>query len=124
MIGDFCLAIFPYYDVKVRKNKFKYRPTLVIAEAGQNDWVTLPVSKVSHSKCIDLEYDVKLVPTDYPLMNLSCISYIRSHKQTVTHHAAITKIIVNIKKEYPELYKMVIDKVEQKYRENIVEARG
>ena len=81
MIGDFCLAIFPYYDVK-------------------------------------------LVPTDYPLMNLSCISYIRSHKQTVTHHAAITKIIVNIKKEYPELYKMVIDKVEQKYRENIVEARG
>lgn len=34
MVGDFCLAIFPYYDAKAKKNKFKYRPILVIAEAG------------------------------------------------------------------------------------------
>lgn len=123
MIGDFCLAIFPYYDVKVRKNKFKYRPIMIIAEAGQNDWVTLPVSKVSHQECIDLEYDVKITPTEYPLMNLSCNSYIRTHKQTITHRASITKVIVNIKRKYPNLYGKVIDKVEKKYIQNLIEAR-
>ena len=123
MIGDFCLAIFPYYDVKVRKNKFKYRPIIIIAEAGQNDWVTLPVSKVSHQECIDLEYDVKITPTEYPLMNLSCNSYIRTHKQTITHCASITKVIVNIKKRYPNSYGKVIDKVEKKYIQNLIEAR-
>lgn len=124
MVGDFCLAIFPYYDVKVKKNKFKYRPILIIAEAGQNDWVTLPVSKISHKECIDLEYDIKIEPINYPLMNLACVSYIRTHKQTVTHCASITKVIINVKKIYPNLYNRVIDKVEVKYRENIREARS
>ena len=118
MVGDFCLAIFPYYDVRVKKNKFKYRPILVIAEAGQNDWVTLPVSKISHKECIDLE------PINYPLMNLACVSYIRTHKQTVTHRASITKVIINVKKMYPALYTRVIDKVEEKYKRNIIEARS
>ena len=124
MVGDFCLALFPYYDVKAKKNKFKYRPIIVIAEAGQNDWITLPVSKISHSECIDLEYDIKIQPANYPVMNLSCVSYIRTHKQTVTHYAAITKVIVNMKKEYPELYIRVIDKVEERYKRNISEARS
>ena len=122
MVGDFCLAIFPYYDVRAKKNKFKYRPILVIAEAGQNDWVTLPVSKISHKECIDLEYDIKIEPINYPLMNLTCVSYIRTHKQTVTHRASITKVIINVKKMYPGLYTRVIDKVEEKYKINIIEA--
>ena len=37
--------------------------------------------------------------------------------------ASITKVIVNIKKRYPNLYGKVIDKVEKKYIQNLIEAR-
>ena len=56
-------------------------------------------------------------------MNLSCNSYIRTHKQTITHCASITKVVVNIKKRYPNLYGKIIDKVEKKYIQNLIEAR-
>ena len=57
-------------------------------------------------------------------MRRACVSYIRTHKQTVTHRASITKVIINVKKMYPALYTRVIDKVEEKYKINIIEARS
>lgn len=119
MIGWYCIAIFPYYDTRVGKMRFKKRPICIIGKADSLDYITLPISKVSHRENIDGEYDIEIMSKDYPLMNLKFDSYIRTHKQTVTHQAEIIKQVTNLKEEYSELWLEILSKVEDFQRQVI-----
>lgn len=112
MIGWYCIATFPYYDNQKGKNAFKRRPVLVIGKADDTDFVTLPISKVSHRENIDIEYDISIQIADYPLMNLHTDSFVRTHKQTITNSADISRFVVNIKEEYQDLWLEILSKVE------------
>ena len=111
MIGMFCVATFPYYDTSTGRNKFKKRPMIILGQADSFDYVTLPVSKVSIKENIDDEYDLEIVCDEYPLLNLSCTSYIRTHKQTITNRNGI-RTIISVKDTYPELWLSILQKIE------------
>ena len=119
MIGLYCIAIFPYYDARVGKMSFKKRPICIIGKADSLDYITLPISKVSHRENIDGEYDIEIMSKDYPLMNLKFDSYIRTHKQTVTHRAEIINQVTNLKEEYSELWFEILSRVEDFQRKVI-----
>lgn len=93
MIGWYCIATFPYYNSRTNRNEFKERPMLVIGQADNTDFVTLPISKVSHRENVDIEYDVAIQISDYPLMNLRFDSFIRTHKQTITNKSSIIRLV-------------------------------
>lgn len=111
MIGIFCVATFPYYDTSTGRNKFKKRPMIILGQADSSDYVTLPVSKVSIKENTDDEYDLEIVCDEYPLLNLNCTSYIRTHKQTITNRNGI-RTIISVKDTYPELWLSILQKVE------------
>ena len=112
MIGWYCIATFPYYNIRTNRNEFKERPMLVIGQADNTDFVTLPVSKVSHRENVDIEYDVAIQISDYPLMNLRFDSFIRTHKQTITNKSSIIREVVNVEEEYQDLWLDILSKVE------------
>ncbi|EHM43272.1 hypothetical protein [Anaeroglobus geminatus] len=112
MIGWYCIATFPYYDNQNNRNAFKRRPMLVIGQADTSDFVTLPISKVSYRENIDIEYDIAIQIADYPRMQSRSDSYVRTHKQTITHRADITRSVVNVKEEYSDLWLEILSKVE------------
>lgn len=111
MIGMFCVATFPYYDTSTGRNKFKKRPMIILGQADSFDYVTLSVSKVSIKENIDDEYDLEIVCDEYPLLNLNCTSYIRTHKQTITNRNGI-RTIISVKDTYPELWLSILQKIE------------
>ena len=111
MIGMFCVATFPYYDTSTGRNKFKKRPMIILGQADSSDYVTLPVSKVSIKENIDDEYDLEIVCDEYPLLNLNCTSYIRTHKQTITNRNGL-RTIISVKDTYPELWLSILQKIE------------
>lgn len=119
MIGWYCIAMFPYYNACARKMSFKKRPICIIGKADSSDYITLPISKVSHKENIDGEYDIEIMSQDYPLMNLKVDSYIRTHKQTVTHKAEIISYITDMKEEYSELWIEILSRVEAFQRKMI-----
>lgn len=108
----YCIATFPYYNSRTNRNEFKERPMLVIGQADNTDFVTLPISKVSHRENVDIEYDVAIQISDYPLMNLRFDSFIRTHKQTITNKSSIIRQVVNVKEEYQDLWLDILSKVE------------
>lgn len=59
-----------------------------------------------------MEYDIEVKPSKYPMLNLTQVSYIRTHKQTTIHRAALTSKIGNLKDTYEELYLTVLEKLE------------
>lgn len=113
MIGEIRKIFTPYYDKVSKTQKIKSRPGLVIAAADSGDYVVLPVSKVSDQRRIDPDYDIKVDPAVYPKLNLTCVSYVRSHKQTTIHCADIGDKISDMRAEYDDLYRDVIRKREE-----------
>ena len=112
MIGCMCISVFPYYDIKTHKNGFKRRPVLVIGKADAGDFVCLPISRVTRSEHIDKVYDIAITPNSVPMANLTQVSYIRTHKQTVINSASLVKTVVNFKVEYADIFCEVISKVD------------
>lgn len=112
MIGKIYKARTPYYDQKTQKMAYKARPALILAKADVNDYVVLPVSSISIKANIDPIYDIKIDPTCYPKLNLTKISYVRTHKQTVVHRANLHDEICDLKSEYEDLYLEVLEKRE------------
>ena len=110
MIGQIRKIRTPFYDMKAKSNRFKIRPGLVIAAADSQDYVVLPISSVSDSRRIHPEYDIKIEPESYPNLNLTRVSYIRTHKQTTIYAADLLDPICNMKESYPDLYKLTIEK--------------
>ena len=102
----------------------KSRPGLIIAKADSDDFVILPVSRVTDSRRIDPEYDVRVDPGTYPGLNLNAVSYVRTHKQTVVHRAEIGDLISDMKLTYEDLYLEVITKQSQFSEEVTKQAIG
>lgn len=113
MIGEIRWSLTPYYDVTLQKNAFKKRPALLIAKADSNDYVALPVSRVTKKHNLDPIYDIPVDPQKYPKLNLPAVSYVRTHKQTVIHIAEIAGLTGDMKKDYEDLYIEVLQKREQ-----------
>lgn len=113
MIGEIRKTLTPYYDRKLRQMKIKSRPGLVIASADAGDYVVLPVSKVSDQRRIDPDYDIRVDPAAYPKLNLLCVSYVRTHKQTTIHCAEIGDKISDMRSEYEDLYLAILEKREE-----------
>lgn len=97
---------------KTGKMDFKKRPVLVIGKADNCDYIVLPVSRITRSENIDSHYDLPMEVLDYPLMNLTAKSYIRTHKQTVLHKNELIKEITDFKKNYQCTYFESIRRVE------------
>lgn len=113
MIGEVWTALTPYYDVASGKKKFKGRPVLVIAKADDQDYVVLPISKISRQENIDPVYDVKVDPAQYPVLGFPHVSYVRTHKQTIVHVEEIGNKKSNFRGSYEDLYLEILAKREQ-----------
>ena len=113
MIGKIYCSVVPYYDVLKKANSFKARPVLILGKSDAGDYVVLPISRVTKSANISAEYDIPVIPSQYPLLNLKALSYIRVHKQTTIHSASIDKMISDMKSNYLDLYLSVLTKLEQ-----------
>ncbi len=113
MIGKVCYSLTPYYDKTIGRNSFKKRPVLIIGNADSGDYNVLPLSRVTNSKMIDAYYDIPVSPLVYPKLNLTTLSYVRTHKQTFVNQASISsQIMGDMKSDYPDLYLDVLSKLE------------
>lgn len=117
MIGEIWRILTPYYDIKQGKKSFKSRPALVIAQADANDYVVLPVSTVTRKENLHPIYDIKIEPEKFPKLNLTNVSYVRAHKQTIVHRGEILSLCGDMKGNYTELYLNILEKREQFSRE-------
>ena len=113
MIGKVYVSTFKFYDTKNQCMGFKKRPVLIVGKADAADYIILPISRVTNTANLDVEYDYKIEPNDVPLMNLSQVSYVRTHKQSVVHTGELTTEIVDFRAEYPEKYLDIICKMEE-----------
>lgn len=113
MIGEIRKALTPFYDKATHKMSIKSRPALIIAAADSDDYIVLPISKISDSRRIHPEYDIKLDSPTYTELNLKCVSYVRTHKQTIMHSANIGDKIADLKSSHPDLYIDIVAKNEK-----------
>ena len=113
MIGEIWTALTPCYNRNTKRMEYKGRPALMIAEADQDDYVALPVSRVTLQQNIDQEYDIPVGPATHPNLNLTDPSYVRTHKQTIIHRGEIGRFIGDLRAEYPDLYLEILEKREQ-----------
>lgn len=119
MIGRLYTSVFPFYDNKLHKMSYKSRPVLIVGQADQNDYVILPVSRVTNQSNLDDYYDVPLEPAAYPLANLIQKSYVRTHKQYTIHRGELVKDIVDFRSIYPDTYLDIIIKMEE-FQKNLI----
>lgn len=113
MIGEIRKALTPFFDTTQGKLRIKGRPVLILAKADPSDYVVLPVSRVTKKEHLHPIYDIKVDPAEYPASGLDCISYVRTHKQTVVHQAVIGDLVGNLKANYEDLYLDILEKQEQ-----------
>ncbi|MGM9660073.1 MAG: hypothetical protein ACI3WQ_05705 [Faecousia sp.] len=124
MIGEIRKVITPFYNARMHRLDIKSRPGLIIAKADNDDFIILPVSRVTDSRRIDPEYDVRVDPGTYSGLNLNAVSYVRTHKRTVVHRAEIGDLISDMKLTYEDLYLEVITKQSQFSEEVTKQAIG
>ena len=110
MIGEIRKVLTPFYNARTHRLDIKSRPGLIIAQADSEDYVVLPVSRVTDSRKIDSVYDIKVDPAVYPVLSLTSVSYVRTHKQTVVHKAEIGDKISDMKSSCEDLYLEVLAK--------------
>lgn len=120
MIGKICSAITPYYDRVAQCSAFKKRPVLVICGPRNNDYTVIPISTIKIQQNIDPDYDIQVDPALYPKLNLTQVSYIRTHKQLTIHAGSLTKAFGDMATDYPELYYEALEKM-QEYNDALVE---
>lgn len=113
MIGKICTAITPYYDAVAKKRCFKSRPVLIVAKADNDDYVALPISKVSRRENVDRVYDIEVDPAKYPASSLTQLSYVRTHKQITVHISEIVRTVSDLRSAYQDLYIDILSKREQ-----------
>ncbi|MCM1261274.1 MAG: hypothetical protein NC313_01030 [Butyrivibrio sp.] len=119
MIGKAYWAVFKYYDNKLHKAAFKKRPVLIIGQADSNDYIVLPVSRVTRKEHLDKHYDFEMQVVDYPKLHLKATSYIRTHKQTVINAGELSDCIVDFKDAYQDAYISVMALVEE-FQQNLI----
>lgn len=110
MIGEIRKVLTPFYNSRAHRLDVKSRPGLIIAQADSEDYIVLPVSRVTDSRKIDPVYDIRVDPAVYTVLNLTSVSYVRTHKQTVVHKAEIGNQISDMKSSCEDLYLEVLAK--------------
>lgn len=125
MIGKICISAFKYYDSAKHRMAFKGRPVLIIGQADAGDYVALPISRVTKRENLDEHFDYEMKPGDYAEsgLQLSEVSFIRTHKQAVLNAGDITKEVIDLKAEFPDVFTQVIDLVEEFQKKMISDAR-
>jgi len=113
LIGEIRKILLPFYDIKMHRMSVKSRPALVIAKADKEDYVVLPVSRVTRQENRDPVYDIPVDPQAFPLLGLTACSYVRTHKQTIAHIREISDKIGDMKTDYEELYLSILQKREE-----------
>ena len=89
-----------------------------IGKADNDDFVVLPLSTITHQNKKDINFDIEVSSTNYPLLNLSKISYIRTHKQLIIHKTNFYYEICNLKTIYPDLFIEILLKIETISKKN------
>ncbi|WP_335995238.1 hypothetical protein [Fusobacterium polymorphum] len=122
MIGKIYVSMVEFYDVRNQKTSIKARPVSILSDMRNNDFTVLPISTINKPQNIDIEYDIELNPQIYQKINLNKVSYIRTHKRVYLHQANIdkTKILGDIKNDYPDLFLKILEKME-KFNKEILE---
>lgn len=125
MIGKICISAFKYYDSAKHRMAFKGRPVLIIGQADAGDYVALPISRVTKRENLDEHFDYEMKPEDYAesALQLSEVSFIRTHKQAVLNAGDITKEVIDLKTEFPDVFTQVLDLVEEFQKKMISDAR-
>lgn len=108
--GKICVSVTPFYNIKTGKNDFKKRPVLVLGIADAGDFNVLPISRVTNSRNLDLHYDIQVNPSIYPNLNLTSLSYVRTHKQTVVNKSSLNEIS-DMKTEYLDLFTEILNRL-------------
>lgn len=108
-IGEIRKTFTPFYDNTQGRMNIKSRPALIIAQADTEDYVVIPVSRITRQNNRDTTYDIEVDPVEYPMLNLNAVSYIRTHKQTVVHRAQIGDLIGELKSNYEDLYLLILE---------------
>lgn len=121
-IGKLYAILTPYYNAQTNQNSFKKRSALILGKADNEDYVVLPLSTITHQNKRDMNFDMEIIPANYPLLRQPKTSYIRTHKQQIVHNADLYIVISDLKTEYPELFLNILSKVEEFQQKIISEA--
>lgn len=119
MIGKAYWAIFKFYDSLLRKMAFKQRPVLIVGKADANDYIALPISRVTRKEYLNPRYDFEMKVVDYPKLSLKDTSYVRTHKQTVLNEREMKGCIADFKAEYGDAYIEVMALLEE-FQKNLI----
>lgn len=122
MIGKAYISIMPFFDMASHKNSFKARPCLIIGQADSQDFIILPISRITDSRRIDPDYDYPLEPSTFPALHLTTKSYVRTHKQTTIHLASLVHSITDFKNEYTDAFIDILTLVDQFQKQLISDA--
>ena len=122
MIGKIYVSMVEFYDIRNQKTSVKARPVLILSDMRNNDFTVLPISTIPNPLNIDVDYDIEINPQIFQKLNLNKISYVRTHKRIYLHQASIdkTKILGDIKSDYPDLFLEILEKME-KFNKEILE---
>jgi uncharacterized protein YifN (PemK superfamily) len=115
-IGKIYPSYFVYYNAKQKKERIKSRPVLIIAEpVGSKDteYTVLPLSTITRNEFHNDDYDVALSVEKLKKAELDKDCYVRTHKRTTIYASNIDfkKCIVDLKREYPRIYRDVLKRM-------------
>ncbi len=125
MIGTICISAFKYYDNVKHRMAFKGRPVRIIGQADNSDYVVLPISRVTKKENLNLHYDYEMRPETYSetSLQLSTVSYVRTHKRAVLNSGKITKQVLDLKHDFPRVYAEIINLVKEFQKKLINDAK-
>nr|WP_314115213.1 hypothetical protein [uncultured Leptotrichia sp.] len=66
--------------MRLQRNSIKSRPALVLKSPINDDYVVLPISSIPNRANVNPIYDIEIDPVKFPKMNLTRLSYVRTHR--------------------------------------------
>lgn len=116
LIGKMYISRFKFFNTKTNTIELKRRPVLIIGvekDLTPCDITVFPISKVSVSANINLEFDHKLTATNHQKLNLPFDpSYVRTHKVNTIHSGDLVRDICSVEDLYPADYQSIMGKFE------------
>ena len=119
MIGKIVRCLTQYYDVRSQRILIKSRPALVLKSPENDDYVVLPISTIPNRVNVNPIYDIEIDPLKFPKINLTRLSYIRTHRMVSIPIQQIDSsvIIGDLRLDYEEVFLEIMEKVEQFHNE-------
>ena len=119
MIGKIVKCLTQYYDARSQRISIKSRPALVLKSPEDDDYVVLPISTIPNRTNVNPVYDIEIDPSKFSRINLTRLSYVRTHRMiSIPMQQIDTSIIIgDLKSDYEELFLEIVEKVEQFHNE-------